>query len=344
MNNCMVSVIIPAYNQEKYIGECLKSLTEQKYDNIEIIIINDGSVDGTQDIVDKWASVDNRIITKRIENSGVSIARNTGIDIANGKYIMFVDSDDIIHEDLILSLVKMCESGSYDISFCGIQEFCGDNEKGDIHRFSESEDIDSKDFYNILSEKNIDILFGAPYGKLFLADIIRKNRILFEKKQSIGEDFIFNMEILKLSPRVIYTNRILYYYRLSPDSLSKKKYKSDIFVDRYKKIFDVFSDVLSINKCIKQYDNARNKLYVRIIRISIMNVLENDATSIKEKLKELEIALNHIKEYKYVVDRKNMTMKEKIVVYAFYKRQFVLLHFIIGISKYMTKLSLKKRT
>lgn len=135
MKNYMVSVIVPVYNQQKYIGECLRSLVEQNYDNIEIIVINDGSMDKTQTIIDEWANADKRIITKKIHNSGVSVARNTGINIANGKYIMFVDSDDIIHEDLILSLVKICESGNCDIAYCSIQEFYEENVMGDVHCF-----------------------------------------------------------------------------------------------------------------------------------------------------------------------------------------------------------------
>lgn len=337
MKNYMVSVIVPVYNQQKYIGECLRSLVEQNYDNIEIIVINDGSMDKTQTIIDEWANADKRIITKKIHNSGVSVARNTGINIANGKYIMFVDSDDIIHEDLILSLVKICESGNCDIAYCSIQEFYEENVMGDVHCFFENDNGDVKDFYRILCDKNIDILFGGPYGKLFLLDTIKRNEILFEKNQSIGEDFIFNMEVLKLSPKVACTNSVLYYYRVSSDSLSKKKHRSDLLVDRYKKIFDCFSDAIAANGCFEWYNKARSKLFVRIIRIAVMNVLENDTISLRQKMNELENALQHITNYNYNIEDYNMTIKEKIVVNTFCNRHFALLYIVIGMSNHKTK-------
>lgn len=121
MTKKLVSVIIPAYNIEKYIGRCLDSVLSQIYENLEIIIVDDGSSDGTGKILDDYEKRDSRIKVIHKENGGVSSARNKGLDMAVGDYIGFVDGDDIIAPEMYETLVKLLEEEDADIAHCGYQ-------------------------------------------------------------------------------------------------------------------------------------------------------------------------------------------------------------------------------
>ena len=124
-----VSIIIPVFNVENYLERCLKSVIAQTFKDIEIIIINDGSIDKSLEICKKFAESDKRIILINQKNSGVSAARNTGIDIATGKYLSFVDSDDFITPDMIEFLLTNLEEHDADISSCGMYDCYIQNNK-----------------------------------------------------------------------------------------------------------------------------------------------------------------------------------------------------------------------
>ena len=116
--NPLVSVIIPVFNVESFLNECLESICNQTYDNLEIILVNDGSTDNSQLIIDNYSKVDKRIIAIKQSNKGLSAARNTGIDIARGEYLTFVDSDDVLFRDAIFILLKHSLEHDCDVSIC----------------------------------------------------------------------------------------------------------------------------------------------------------------------------------------------------------------------------------
>ena len=114
----LISIIVPIYKTEKYLDRCIKSIINQTYKNLEVILVDDGSPDRCGVICDKWAQKDKRIKVIHKENGGVSDSRNAGLDIANGEYIGFVDSDDYIHKDFIKILYNLCKENNSDISVC----------------------------------------------------------------------------------------------------------------------------------------------------------------------------------------------------------------------------------
>ena len=116
--NDLISVIVPVYKVEQYLNECIKSIINQTYKNLEIILVNDGSPDDCGKMCDIWAKKDNRIKVIHKKNGGLSDARNCGIDIANGKYIQFVDSDDLLELDMIDFLYTNIQKYNCDISIC----------------------------------------------------------------------------------------------------------------------------------------------------------------------------------------------------------------------------------
>ena len=121
MDEKLVSVIIPAYNIEDYIGRCLDSIISQTYKNLEIIVVDDGSRDYTGEILDNYAKKDRRIKVIHKENGGVSSARNKGIEAAEGDYIGFIDGDDLIEPEMYKTLVDLLEEENADIAHCGYQ-------------------------------------------------------------------------------------------------------------------------------------------------------------------------------------------------------------------------------
>ena len=118
MNKELISIVVPVYNVEKYLDKCVKSIINQTYDNLQIILVDDGSKDNSGKLCDLWEQRDRRIITKHKDNGGLSDARNYGVKFAEGKYVMFVDSDDIISEYIVEYLMKLIYETNSDISIC----------------------------------------------------------------------------------------------------------------------------------------------------------------------------------------------------------------------------------
>ena len=116
----LISVIIPAYNAEKYIGKCIESIQNSDYTDLEIIIVNDGSKDNTLGIINSYAKADSRIVVVDKKNGGVSSARNLGLDRATGEYVAFIDSDDYVSENYFSNMLECCEAGA-DIACCRYQ-------------------------------------------------------------------------------------------------------------------------------------------------------------------------------------------------------------------------------
>ena len=121
--NDKISIIVPVYNVEKYLDECIQSIINQTHKNIEIILINDGSTDNSLSILRKYEGIDKRIIVINQENKGLSASRNIGIKKSTGKYISLIDADDIIHPRMIELLYKEIKNNNCDISICMFQNF-----------------------------------------------------------------------------------------------------------------------------------------------------------------------------------------------------------------------------
>ena len=213
-----ISIIVPIYNRELYLEECLNSIINQTYSNIEIILINDGSTDGSNDIINKYKERDNRIIAYTQKNSGVSSARNKGIELANGEYITFVDSDDVISNYYIETMVLNLEKDA--LVICNMKEF--KNNKISLDSLDNSDIANSVDVSFMVNKRMI----NTPCCKLYSKRIIDDNNISFDETISLGEDLLFNIYYIKHINKIIYHSAVLYYYRKSnSNSLSSKYYK-----------------------------------------------------------------------------------------------------------------------
>lgn len=214
VNQIAVSVIVPIYNVEKYLAKCLDSLTNQTLKNIEIICINDGSKDRSAKILAEYSKKDSRIITINQKNLGLCIARNNGIDIAKGKYIGFVDSDDYIDLDFYEKLYNSATKNKCDIAACGIIRF--NKIKGKKYLKLKKEII-TKNFKEKC--KILDIPEKCyVWNKIYLREKINKYNIRF-KENILYEDLYFTPEVLDKFETLITVPKTYYHYRKNPNSI-----------------------------------------------------------------------------------------------------------------------------
>ncbi len=245
MKNKLVSIIIPLYNNEKFIGKCLYSAINQLYENIEIIVVNDGSTDKSESIVKKYMKDDDRIKLISKENTGVSDTRNIGLDNAHGEYICFSDADDILSKDYVSYMVSLIENTEGDIASCN-DMFGNFNTKQN-----------SKIFTRVVTGKEaaISILcYKVPigvYSKIFKSVFLKKNDIRFRTDLVIGEGFNFNMDAFQHANKVIMSNKKIYYYRRNNSTsvttkFSMKKWNNGLYaIDVIKKNITIkSSDIL----------------------------------------------------------------------------------------------------
>ena len=237
-----VSVVIPVFNAAKYLEECLGSVLSQTLDNIEIICINDGSTDDSLEILQKKQNADKRITILNQQNSGVSAARNAGVDVAVGKYIGFVDGDDTIDPSFFQKLYNAAEKKQADSVYSKLypnQSFIHNEllQDGDIKKILLPEFFKGDEFNSVCN-------------KIFLNKIVKESQIKFPEKVKHGEDAQFNIEFLIRANRVTFLNYCGYKYREVEGSATRNIAKGSYLetaLEVYKKdwrpvIFDAIDD------------------------------------------------------------------------------------------------------
>ena len=264
-----ISVIVPVYNAELTLQKCVNSILNQSFTNLEVVLVNDGSTDSSGAICDKYMERDSRVITVHQRNSGVSVARNTGLRIANGQYIVFIDSDDYVDEDFLSTLYKNIS----DLTICG---FIAQNETGfPVYRIIHQR----KSYRNKTAIEYADLYRNnalySPYCKLFSKKIISQNSICFPEGISWGEDGMFVAEYLKYVTSVEVLDYEGYHYLISPDNSSlATKIREDI----------VDTIVLSREYCIEQMKITSSKDYDAVRMVCIHDIQNNCAYFIKKLL------------------------------------------------------------
>ncbi len=218
-NNYKVSVVVPIYNVEAYLPRCVDSILQQTYTNLEIILVDDGALDNSGTIVDKYAQTDTRVIPVHKENGGLSDARNAGIDIATGDYICFVDSDDVIHSEYVETLLKLCVENECDIAQCRFEwstedSFSEDKGSGEVIFYDSMGILDA-----IYSEKNVETV--VAWNKLYKRDLFKQIRY---PKGRIHEDEATSYKLFYEAKKIARIDRVLYLYYQNMDSITKKKY------------------------------------------------------------------------------------------------------------------------
>lgn len=236
---CKLSIIIPIYNCEKYIGKCVDSLLKQKYDDFEIILVDDGSTDGSTRICEDYSNHYKKVIFIHKENGGVSSARNAGLKKAHGKYIGFIDADDFVSSDMFFKMICEIEKNNCDMAICGYyvvknnEKIFKDWEKNVPHVLSKEE------FLYYLSGK---FYRGFVWNKLYKKSLIKS--LTFDESISICEDMLFNVNYGKNVNKVVFLKEKLYNYVIRCGSAVNSKYSEKCLTEikSYKKIISLLYD------------------------------------------------------------------------------------------------------
>lgn len=186
MGEILVSIVVPVYNLEKFIDRCLSSIENQTYNNIEIIVVDDGSTDLSYQIINKHLIKEHRMKYVKQENNGVSSARNRGIMIAKGKYITFIDGDDYVSPTMIESLLNTATNGNFDIVYCLFSTGLVVNNKKPLAN-------------NYIKSILVGEIQRSACGILFDLELIKRESLLFDKELTYGEDMLFSIHALLLT-------------------------------------------------------------------------------------------------------------------------------------------------
>ena len=189
-----VSIIVPVYNSAKTLRRCADSILNQDFTDYELFLVDDGSTDDSGAICDEYAALDNRVHVIHKNNSGVSDTRNTALDLAHGKYIQFLDSDDWITPDATKLLVRTAEKNNCDLVIADFYRVNGErvSQKGDI---DEDAVLSKEEFSHHMMENPADFYYGVIWNKLYRRDIIEKHELRMNAQINWCEDFMFNLEL-----------------------------------------------------------------------------------------------------------------------------------------------------
>ncbi|MCX8074606.1 MAG: glycosyltransferase [Clostridia bacterium] len=321
----LVSVIIPAYNAQKYIKKCIESVLNQTYAHIEIIIVNDGSKDDTLKICKSYAKNNSNVKIITTKNRGVSYARNSGINSSNGKYIVFIDSDDYVDREYISALITNYDDNK--LTLCGYYEVIENinNKLNSKLNFKEKITGLKEDFYLLYNNG----LINSNFCKLYLSNIIKSNEIKFDEEISIGEDLLFNLEYMK------YVNdgfklvelHLYYYVKRKRDSLSIR-YNKDMLLSKMK-IYN------NLNDFAKSYflENTQYTLKIRLASFNILiSAASNEFHNKHKNLLERYISCKKLLSVKEVINIINIAYKDKLISYSRYfllKNKMYLIYMVI---------------
>lgn len=321
-----ISVIIPVYNVEKYLEECIQSVIEQTYKNLEIILIDDGSEDGSGRICDEYAKRDSRIKVIHKENLGVSIARNTGLEVVNGHYISFIDGDDYINKDYFEKLLKKIKEEDVQCVICGFNRIY--NGTSEIVTYKENTIYSKEKFLEKIL--NVQGGIGTACGKLWEKEAI--NSIRFNENIKIAEDSLFAIKAIKNVNNVYVMDEALYNYRFNKDS-AVRKYKEDFVemcLDSMKAAKEYIEEEYKTNeKIVKRFYNYIS-YHILLIVVNYCFNDENNLNFIKQIKCLKEVC--KIPEFKEAIkesDYNGFSLTRKITLFTIkYKLYFVTM--IIG--------------
>lgn len=294
------SFIVPIYNSSLYLSECINSILNQDYNNYEIILINDGSTDDSIDICNEYRKKYKNIKLINQKNSGVSIARNNGIQNSNGEYILFVDSDDTIEKNYLSMIEKNIMD---DLTCFGYTLF---SKKGKITCVLNETLNNNQIISDILTSNNIG---GYLWNKVFKSTIIKENDLYFEKNIAYCEDLLFVYNYLKCCNSFKYINKSLYNYRLRKSSVS-----SNFFNKKNSSILTVYKYIIKDN----YYTNIIDYLKYSYLRsyYQLQGYVEKDDDFVKEILNDEKdvVSKQNFKEIlKYNLIKKHLKIYKRIL-------------------------------
>lgn len=300
----LVSIVIPVYNTKYYLEECVQSVTTQMYQNLEILLVDDGSTDGSSDLCDELSERDRRIRVIHKSNGGAATARNMGIEMATGKYIMFLDSDDWLSEDAVVTLVKHADEHNIDvIRFNYVREF---KEKQLIKRntFMEERVYVGEECKAVCRQilgltgkelahpENMNFLASCGFN-MYRTSLLSESGIRFIPIQETGSfvDGLFNFRVFMHVKRFEYIDRHYYHYRKTNEGAVTTGYRRN-YIERQIVLFEKLKSIIHQSDEWDYYEEALNNRIVLSTMEIAFNALRNKA-SVWTKYREIACALKH---------------------------------------------------
>lgn len=304
-NSPFISIIVPIYNLEIYLVECIKSVMNQSYTNFELLLIDDGSTDSSGQLCDYFVSVDKRIKVFHKENGGVSTARNLGIKNSIGEYICFVDGDDILEPTYLNAFI------------CNIIDGKGMYLQGYImgnrqltHPYCK---WNKSNLISGIFDLEKCILLGLVWNKMYLADIIKDNNLIFDEQITIGEDIIFVMSYISYCDFIINIPETNYIYRQYEGSACTKEHSFDSWNKRLDRLENIFMGLESLNPCLVNQLRA-NDFY---LSFHVLRIAYHDRISREKRLSFLEKMRDRGKLNK-IVKLADLSLENKILLFPLF--------------------------
>lgn len=286
MSNIKVSVIVPVYNAERHLGKCVESILNQTLKEFELIIINDGSTDSSYELCKKYAVKDERIVLLDQKNSGVSVARNRGLDIAKGEYIYFIDADDYIEKNTLEILYNRAIASNSDIVVFGYKTISENSvyvEKVSDCEYTIQEFLAHYGDFIISSS-----ILGAIWNKIYKRETI--NDIRFIEGIKHHEDLFFVQDVLRKCKLVSMQGDLYYNYINNDGSASRRHIENlfEIFLESHKKSIQFLTEMNSYETNIK----AQNTCFIKLTINAIIMIMKSDENR-KAKLEKIRYIFNN---------------------------------------------------
>lgn len=304
MNNNLISVIVPVYNLENYIERCLASIQSQTYSNIEIIVVDDGSIDSSWNVIKRISKEDNRIIPIHKENGGVSSARMLGLANANGEWIGFVDGDDEIEEDMYEVLINNAFEYNADISHCGYKMIFND---GRITSFYDTKVKKIQDnTTGVIDLLEGDLIEPGLCNKLYKKSLF--DDIELDTNIQINEDLLLNYYLFKNSQLSIFEDLTKYHYLIRDNSASRSKFND------YKIYDPIRVKEIILNDSNSEIREIACKVYLRTIIYVIDGlILENSHEHDLQSRELIDLLKKRSKYIKYL--NKKLKLSAYMILY-----------------------------
>ncbi len=312
-----VSIIVPVYNAEKYLPQCIESILAQTFSDFELLLVDDGSADGSGAVCEAFAERDGRVRVVHQENAGVSTARNHGLDLARGEWVMFSDSDDYMDPTLLERAYQAVKESGADLYIGGlVQETF---ESGKI--VSESvltskikKDCNSKELFEELGVAYPLIYIGSPVGKLYRRSCIEDGAVRFHDEISLMEDMLFNLNLFANMNKVRVSDAVLYHYRReNAGSLSSR------FCPRYYEmcgvVLDRMREIMWQAGCSKETNRRFEGIYFSALCGGIINYYTHasqTSAAIRKEMIEKVAANPYVRQLKL---SETLTVKTKALLF-----------------------------
>ena len=306
-----VSVIVPVYNVEKYLTECIDSIVKQTFEDLEIILVDDGSTDTSGNLCDDWAKRDPRIKVLHKKNGGLSSARNAGLDVAKGQYISFVDSDDKIDKNFIKFLFNDIKDTNSDIACCNYYSF-------DLNgRFKQGKSFQKRIVLTSIEGK--EKLLMENYYKCYAWNKLYKYELFNNIRYPVGklfEDIDTTYELFNKSNQISYRSTPLYYYRQRDNSITASSFTN--------KTYDLWNAIMYIEK--REIKNSNIMLGCLIYKLYFLNSMIRGG-KISPKILNT-VRLNIENNLSSIIKTDQISLKRKVQFILLYKAPKIYIKFL----------------